>query len=90
MVPKTTPDKVVTRLSEGFEKLVKDEGFLRLMGKINSRVDFLGYKEFDKLLKKEQSDLKALYEFTEIKAVQSCIKRRPPAMFGGLHSGGQG
>ena len=62
VVPKATPEKVVARLSEGFEKLVKDKGFLRLIGKIDSRVGFLGYKEFDKLLKKEQSDLKALYE----------------------------
>ena len=62
VVPKDTPDSVVSKLSAGFEKLVEDKGFLRLIGKINSRVDFLGYKEFDALLKKEQADLKALYE----------------------------
>ena len=62
VVPKDTPDPVVSKLSAGFEKLVEDKGFLRLIGKINSRVDFLGYKEFDALLKKEQADLKALYE----------------------------
>ncbi len=62
VVPKDTPEPVVAKLSEGFEKLVKDKGFLRLIGKINSRVDFLGYEEFDVLLKKEQADLKALYE----------------------------
>tara|TARA_B100000989_G_scaffold293304_1_gene270488 strand:+ start:728 stop:1687 length:960 start_codon:yes stop_codon:yes gene_type:complete len=61
VVPKDTPDSVVAKLSAGFEKLVGDKGFLRLIGKINSRVDFLGYKEFDALLKKEQADLKALY-----------------------------
>ncbi len=62
LVSKDTPDAVVSRLSAGFSELVKDEGFLRLIGKINSRVDFLGYEDFDKLLKSEQADLKALYE----------------------------
>lgn len=62
LVPKDTPEPVVAKLSEGFEKLVKDEGFLRLIGKISSQVDFLGYKDFDKLLKSEQSELKAMYQ----------------------------
>ena len=62
LVHKDTPDPIVAKLSAGFEKLVKDKGFLRLIGKINSRVDFLGHEEFGKLLKKEQSDLKALYD----------------------------
>lgn len=62
LVPKATPDAVVAKLSDGFAKLVKDEGFVRLIDKINSRVDFLGYKEFGELFAKEQADLKALYE----------------------------
>ena len=62
LAAKDTPDDVVAKLSDGFAKLAKDEGFLRLIGKINSRVDFLGYKEFGALLTKEQADLKALYD----------------------------
>ena len=62
VVHKDTPDAIVSRLSDGFGQLVADEGFLRLIGKINSRVDFLGSEEFDALLKKEQAELKALYD----------------------------
>ena len=62
LVPKATPDAVVAKLSADFGNLVKDKGFLTLIHKINSRIDFLGYKEFGALLKKEQADLRDLYK----------------------------
>lgn len=62
LVPAGTPDDVVAKLSSGFEELVKDEGFLRLIGRINSRVDFLGAEEFGALMAEEQATLKAVYD----------------------------
>lgn len=62
LVRKGTPKDRVQRLSDGFSKLVADKGFLRLIKKINSRVDFLGADDFAKVLSKEQGDLKALYD----------------------------
>jgi len=62
LVPKGTPPAVIKRLSDGFAELVKDKGFLRLIGKINSAVAFLDHEEFGKLLAAEQKSLKDLYE----------------------------
>ncbi len=63
MLVKTgTPEDRIKILSDGFAELVQDKGFLRLIKKINSRVDFLGYEEFAKVLSREQKDLKALYD----------------------------
>ena len=62
LAKKGTPEDRIAKLSDGFAKLVEDKGFLRLIGKINSRVDFLGAKDFAKVLTKEQRDLKELYD----------------------------
>lgn len=62
LVKKGTPEDRIKMLSDGFAKLVADEGFLRLIKKINSRVDFLAADEFAKVLSKEQKDLKELYD----------------------------
>lgn len=62
LVHKDTPAEVVQTLSDGFEKLVADEGFLRLIGRIDSRVDFLNAADFAELLAREQTDLKAMYD----------------------------
>ena len=62
LVKTGTPADRIKRLSEGFEKLVQDKGFLRLIKKINSRVDFLGADDFAKVLSREQKDLKTLYD----------------------------
>ncbi|MGI9384675.1 MAG: Bug family tripartite tricarboxylate transporter substrate binding protein [Methyloligellaceae bacterium] len=62
LVKKGTPPDRIRKLSDGFSKLVADKGFLRLIKKINSRVDFLGAEEFAKVLTKEQRDLKELYD----------------------------
>lgn len=62
LVKKGTPPDRVKKLSDGFGKLVKDEGFLRMIKTINSRVDYAGAEEFSKLLTQEQKTLKELYE----------------------------
>jgi len=62
LVPKDTPPEHVKILSDGFAKLVEDEGFLRLIGKINSNVAFLDHEDFQAHLKTEQESLKKLYE----------------------------
>lgn len=62
LVKKGTSKDRIKKLSDGFAKLVEDKGFLRLIKKINSRVDFLGAEEFAKVLSKEQRDLKELYD----------------------------
>lgn len=62
LAPKGTPPDRVEKLSEGFTKLVKDPGFLQLISRINSRVDFLDHKEFGSYLVAERKALKELYE----------------------------
>jgi tripartite-type tricarboxylate transporter receptor subunit TctC len=62
LVPKGTPDERVQTLSEGFAKLVEDEGFLKLIGTINSNVAFLPHEEFQEHLKNEQAQLRDLYD----------------------------
>ena len=62
LVPKDTPPERVKQLSDGFAKLVEDEGFLRLIGKINSNVAFLDHDAFQAHLAAEQESLKKLYE----------------------------
>ncbi|HEV8673515.1 MAG TPA: tripartite tricarboxylate transporter substrate binding protein [Methylomirabilota bacterium] len=62
LVPKATPPDRVKKLSDGFAKLVKDEGFLRLINTINSSVAFIGHDEFAQYLKREQKQLKDLYD----------------------------
>ena len=44
-----------------FRELVKDKGFLTLIGRINSRIDFQPHEEFAKTLEAERAALKALY-----------------------------
>ena len=44
-----------------FEKLTQDPGFLRLIGKIGSDIQFLGHKEFAKALTAEQEALRKAY-----------------------------
>jgi len=61
LVHKNTPPDRVKKLSEGFGKLVKDEGFLRLIRAIKSSVGYLGHDDFAKYLKGEQKMLKDLY-----------------------------
>src|SRR5262249_18418617 len=62
VVPKGTPgDRVATR-SEGFGKLVKDEGFLWLMKAIHSNIAYLDHTTFAEYLTGEQKQLKELYE----------------------------
>lgn len=62
LVHRDTPPEIVQTLSDGFEQLVADEGFLRLIGRIDSRVDFLDAAAFAELLAREQTDLKAMYD----------------------------
>ena len=62
LVKKGTPSDRIQKLSDDFGKLVSDEGFLKLIGKINSRVDYLNAGEFEKVLSREQKELKELYD----------------------------
>jgi tripartite-type tricarboxylate transporter receptor subunit TctC len=62
LVPKGTPADRVATLSEGFGKLVKDEGFLSLIKAINSNIAYLGHTTFAEYLTGEQKQLKELYE----------------------------
>ena len=62
LVKKGTPADRIAKLSEGFGKLVKDEGFLRLIKTINSSVAYLDQTAFATYLKGEQKQLKELYE----------------------------
>jgi len=61
LAPSDTPEATVTELSERFEKLTQDPGFLRLIGKIGSEIQFLGHKEFAKALTAEQEALRKAY-----------------------------
>lgn len=62
LVPKGTPADRVAKLSEGFGKLVKDEGFLWLMKAIHSNIAYLDHTTFAEYLTGEQKQLKELYE----------------------------
>jgi putative tricarboxylic transport membrane protein len=62
LVAKGTPADRVAKLSEGFGKLVKDEGFLWLIKAINSSVAYLDHIAFAEYLTGEQKQLKELYE----------------------------
>ncbi|SFM18841.1 tripartite tricarboxylate transporter substrate binding protein [Marinobacter zhejiangensis] len=61
MAPAGTPDAVVAELSDGFRRMTEDEGFLRLIGKIGSGIQFLGHEEFAEALNKEQAAMRAAY-----------------------------
>ena len=52
----------VVALSEGFGKLVKDEGFLWLIKAIDSNIAYLDHTTFAEYLTGEQKQLKELYE----------------------------
>jgi tripartite-type tricarboxylate transporter receptor subunit TctC len=62
LVKKGTPPDRVKKLSEGFGKLVQDQGFLRLIGTIKSSVGYLDNEQFATYLKGEQKQLKELYD----------------------------
>jgi tripartite-type tricarboxylate transporter receptor subunit TctC len=59
--PAATPPERIRHLSEGFAKLVEDRGFLALIGRINSSIQFLGHEAFAKALAEEQKTLRELY-----------------------------
>lgn len=61
LAPKGTSDAVVAELSDRFEKLTQDPGFLRLIGKIDSGIQFQGHEEFNKALAAEQEALRKAY-----------------------------
>ena len=62
MVPKGTPPERVAFLSDGFKKMVDDNGFQRLIKKIGSKTDYLDHEAFAKVLDAEVKDLRALYD----------------------------
>jgi len=60
LVKKGTPPDIVAKLRDAFKKIAADEGFTRLISSIRSRVDYLDGPEFEKLLERERTDLKAM------------------------------
>lgn len=65
MVPAETPQPIIDKLSAGFAKLVEDEGFLRLIKSINSKVDFADHTAFSGLFAKEVDDMAAIADSTK-------------------------
>ncbi|MCA1770677.1 MAG: tripartite tricarboxylate transporter substrate binding protein [Halomonas sp.] len=61
MAPAGTPDEVVAELSDGFERMIQDEGFLRLISQIGSGIQFQGHEEFAEALATEQAALREAY-----------------------------
>jgi len=61
LAPKGTPAERIQHLSDGFGKLVKDQGFLTLIGRINSSIQFLDQAAFAAELARERKELKELY-----------------------------
>lgn len=53
LAPAGTPPEVVAALSDGFEALMQDEGFLRLIGRIGSSIQFADHEAFGALLSQE-------------------------------------
>ena len=61
MAPAGTPDEVVAELSDGFEQMMLDEGFLRLISQIGSDIQFLDHEAFAEALAAEQAALRQAY-----------------------------
>jgi tripartite-type tricarboxylate transporter receptor subunit TctC len=61
LAPKGTPADRIQHLSDGFGRLAKDQGFLTLIGRINSSIQFLDHAAFAAELAREQAELKELY-----------------------------
>jgi tripartite-type tricarboxylate transporter receptor subunit TctC len=62
MVPKGTPPERIAFLSDGYRKMVEDDGFKRLITRIGSKVDYLDHKAFAAVLADEARDLRTLYD----------------------------
>ncbi|WP_404345228.1 tripartite tricarboxylate transporter substrate binding protein [Vreelandella venusta] len=61
MAPAGTSDEVIAELSDGFQRLTEDEGFLRLVGQIGSGIQFLDHEAFAEALSSEQAALREAY-----------------------------
>jgi tripartite-type tricarboxylate transporter receptor subunit TctC len=61
LAPKGTPADRIEHLSNGFARLTQDPGFLTLMGRINSSIQFLDHRAFAAELTREQAELRELY-----------------------------
>lgn len=66
LAPAGTPDEVVAALSDGFESLMADEGFLRLIGRIGSSIQFADHEEFAELLAAEIDAMGAVAELVGV------------------------
>lgn len=64
MAPAGTPPEVVAQLSDSFEALMADEGFLRLIGQIGSAIQFADHEEFAELWEQEVAAMGAIAEMT--------------------------
>ena len=62
LAPAGTPDEVVAALSDSFETLMADEGFLRLIGRIGSSIQFADHEAFAELLSAEIDAMGAVAE----------------------------
>jgi tripartite-type tricarboxylate transporter receptor subunit TctC len=61
MAPRGTPQDRIEKLSAGFARMAQDPGFLTLIGRINSSIQFLDHKAFAEAFEKEKAELRALY-----------------------------
>lgn len=61
MAPAGTPDEVIAELSDGFERMTQDEGFLRLISQIGSGIQFQNHEAFAEALVAEQVALRKAY-----------------------------
>jgi len=64
LAPAGTPPEAVARLSDGFEALMEDEGFLRLIGRIGSSIQFADHEAFAELWAQELDAMRAVAETT--------------------------
>ncbi|KAA9008133.1 Bug family tripartite tricarboxylate transporter substrate binding protein [Histidinibacterium aquaticum] len=64
MAPAGTPPEVIAELSDSFEALMEDEGFLRLIGRIGSSIQFADHEEFAELWASEVEAMAAVAEMT--------------------------
>lgn len=64
LAPAGTPPEVVAQLSDSFEALMADEGFLRLIGRIGSSIQFADHEAFAELWESEVAAMQDIARMT--------------------------
>lgn len=65
LAKKGTPEPILAKLREGFGKLVADKGLLRLIGKINSEIKYVGAAPWKNELEEDKKALMEIYALTQ-------------------------